>query len=632
MGIRLWLRAAFLVLMLSTAASTSPVVKIENTKVTYRGETKGSVEDFHNIKFAHDTSGSRRFAPPEIYTPPEGSEIDATAPGPACPQTKDGIPPFFNPTPDQSEDCLHLRITRPAGTISNQKLPVVVHLVGGGVIKASTYDPSFDPINLVTHSAELKKPVIHVVLNYRLTIFGFANLPALKDSKSLNVGMRDQRAGTQWVKDNIASFGGDPTRITSFGLSSGGTLSSLHLMTYAGEEGVPFTQIWAMSGPPGTALNITSDATEIHTRAVARELRCENDKNGDETLECLRAIPMEKLTETAMSYSVKNHPPGGLFTFIPSVDGDFLPDRQSTLYKAGKFVKNIPIVFGWTQDDGATNAGPAPLFEKEEDMKSPIRNFAHALTDEDYEHLFSLYPASDFEQEVRNYEARKGDSDPTAPVHYFRVSRIMRDLLFTCSSIDFGYEMWRQSKALDPSFSAVRHYDLNQSMVAPLFHAAGMPYVGVVHGSDLDYIYNNIFPRDQLSDSDHSLSNSMIRSFINFAYSGNPNDDDSTLWPESFLEPDGLDEQHSELKGPPGINVQVIGGPFGTGTCHLGRGVANAASFYVHEGNMQQPLADSVQFAEMGSASAQGRHQELEREKLLERCAFVNSLAEKLGH
>jgi carboxylesterase type B len=149
-----------------------------------------------------------------------------------------------------------------------------------------------------------------------------------------------QRAGFQWVKDNIAAFGGDPDRITAFGLSAGGTFTSLHLISYGGEQGVPFTQGWAMSGPPGTALNMTSDVTELHTRAVAARLGCPTHSDS-ETLECLRAVPFEELTETAMAYSVNNHPPAGLFTFIPSVDGDLIPDRQSTLYKAGKFVKGM---------------------------------------------------------------------------------------------------------------------------------------------------------------------------------------------------------------------------------------------------------------------------------------------------
>lgn len=451
--------------------------------------------------------------------------------------------------------------------------------------------------------------------------------------------MRDQRAGFQWVKDNIAAFGGDSERITSFGLSSGGTFSSLHLMTFAGEQGVPFTQAWAMSGPPGTALNMTSDATEIHTRAVAELAGCpvERDQISDEEiLQCLRDAPMNKLLEVAVEYSQRNHPPLGLFTFIPSVDSDFLPERQSTLYKAGKFVKGIPIVLGWTQDDGATNAGPAPAFQTEEDMKYPIRKFAHALTDEDYERLFSLYPASDFEQDVRNYEARKSESDPVAPVHYFRISRIMRDLLFTCSSIDFAFEISRQSKQQDHSFPGVRLYDLNQSMLTPMLHDAGMPWLGAIHGSDLDYLFNNLFSKDHMSEDDRQLSEYLQESFINFAYTGDPNLGTiigrTSTWPESFSEADENISGHPGTSGCSNMKLQVMGGPLGTGSCELTTGLHDTSNLIEKQGTLQSLLVDSVQYRGMGSPMAQERQSVLEREKLIDRCAFIDSLAEKLGH
>lgn len=328
-------------LALGHVTATEPLVQLENSKVTYRGLTKGSIEHFQNIRYAHDTSGERRFAPPEPYMPPEGEgEIDATTPGSACPQSPPGMPPFFDATPDISEDCLHLRVARPAGTAAADKLPVVVWLHGGGVVKGSAYDSHFDPERLVALSAGLGKPVVYVALNYRLTIFGFARLPVLRDRRSLNVGMRDQRAGFQWVEEHIGAFGGDPDRITAFGLSAGGTFISLHTLAYGGERGVPFDQVWSMSGPPGTALNVTSDVTERHTLAVAEELGCGAD---DDTavLKCLRAVPMQKLTEAAMDYSRANHPPAGLFTFIPSIDDDFIPDRHSVLYKSGQFVKGM---------------------------------------------------------------------------------------------------------------------------------------------------------------------------------------------------------------------------------------------------------------------------------------------------
>lgn len=156
----MWSPTILLGLALAATIGAEPIVSFDDSKVTYRGVTRDLVEDFHNIKFAHDTSGPRRFAPPEPYTPPDGNEIDGTSHGPACPQYQAAIPPFFDETPEISEDCLHLRITRPAGTTANDRLPVVVHLVGGGVVKGSTYDSHIDPKNLITHSISLDKPII----------------------------------------------------------------------------------------------------------------------------------------------------------------------------------------------------------------------------------------------------------------------------------------------------------------------------------------------------------------------------------------------------------------------------------------------------------------------------------------
>ncbi|KAI5865150.1 Alpha/Beta hydrolase protein [Durotheca rogersii] len=627
----IWVRAASAALAFGFAVTGEPIVELPSSRVTYRGTVHDSVEHFQNIRFAHDTSGERRFAPPEPYAPPEGSEVDATAPGLACPQSKAGLPPLLDAVAEFGEDCLNLRIARPVGTAAQDKLPVVVWLHGGGVVRGSAYDSHFDPENLVRLSASLGKPVIYVALQYRLTIFGFARLPRLLDQKSLNVGMRDQRAGFEWVRDNIAAFGGDPERITAFGLSAGGSFTSVQMMAYGGERGVPFTQAWVMSGPPGTGLNASSDITETHTRAVARDLGCAGDED-EELLTCLREVPVEKLTETAMAYSAKNHPPFGLFTFLPSVDGDFLPDRPSLLLKSGRFVKGIPVVLGWTQDDGATNVGPAKMFQSEGDMRRTISKYAHALTDEDYKELFDHYPPADFEEDVRNYRSLKDESDPAVPVQYFRVSRIVRDILFTCSSIEFGYETSRQSRASDPTFPGVRLYDLNQSMFTPMFKDAGRPYIRVSHGSDTNYIFNGVFPEGQITDADQRLSKSLAGSFIHFAYTGDPTVAESEgfgSWPESFPEP-RLEEYPGA--GPTRMNIQVIGGPLGTGSCSLsGEQGGGAIHLAAEEGRMQMPVLGGVEFGQMESADSHERRRELERERLLERCAYIATLSEKLG-
>ncbi|PQE07710.1 Carboxylesterase type B protein [Rutstroemia sp. NJR-2017a BVV2] len=615
------------------SAAKTPIVSIEQSKVSYHGVLSGTVEHFHNVKFAEDTSGENRFAPPKPFTPPPSTVIDASFPGPACPQLKDAMPPFFSQIDEISEDCLNLHIARPANLdiSSSSNLPVIVWIHGGGVVKGSNSDPHFDPDKVIELSVADGKPIIYVAINYRLSIFGFARLPTLKDAKSLNVGMRDQRAALEWVRDNIQSFGGDPTRITAYGLSAGGTFISLQTMAYGGGKGVPFQQAWMMSGPPGTALNITSDATEHHTRAVAKETEC-GGLEDSEMLACLRNLSMQELIGSAMEYSIANHPPAGLFTFIPSVDGDFIPDRQSNLMRMGKFVKGLRMILGWTQDDGAMNAGPGHLIMTEEDMIMPIKQFSHALSPEQFTELFSLYAASDFEEEKFNYDANKYSADPEVSVHYFRLSRILRDMLFTCSSIDFGYHMVKHTrKDMNPEFSGVRLYNLNQSTLAPLWRGAGMPYVRVSHGSDTNYIFNGVCPELELSREDRELSELFARSLVNFAYTGIPISQSTERkqfeeWPESYGM-FGVGEAN-QVPEPHELNIQVIGGPYGTGSVHLTEQAESGATPEV--GTMQQVLADPVTFGSIDSFHAHERKRQMEQEKLFQRCAYINSLAETL--
>lgn len=601
--------------VVSSALADSPAITLPGSKVTFQGTTAGSVEHFLNIRYAHDTSGDRRFAPPEPYTYPPETVVDASSPGPACPQSKPGIPPFLAETPIISEDCLSLRISRPAGTKENDNLPVVVHIHGGGVVKGSAYDPHFEPSKLLELSTSLKKPIIYVAINYRLTIFGFARLPILKSQKSINVGMRDQRAAFEWIKSNIASFGGDPSRITSFGLSSGGTFTSLHLVSYGGEKGVPFTQAWAMSGPPGTALNMTSDMTELHTRKVAESVGC-TDPEDDKLLQCLRRVPFEELTTEAMAYSVNNRPPSGLFTFIPSVDDDFMPESQTSLYKKGHFVKNVPLVYGYAQDDGALNVGPASLFTTEESISAPVQSITQTQLGPDrLSQLLSLYPPSDFEQDVHNYNARREQSDPEVSVHWFRASRIMRDMLFTCSSLEFGRYMAEQSEL--KGTTGVYVYALNQSMLTGIFKGAGMPYVGVPHGSDTNYVFNGVFPEtgDTFSEEDGELSREMAESFVEFAWTGRPGRvDGGGKWPEAFGEREDR------------VDLVVVGGPWGTGNVKVKRGRKEKEGLgEIEFGSGEQ------QFEGMGTRKFAMRKREVQRERLLERCEFINSIAGDLG-
>ncbi|KAF2464636.1 uncharacterized protein BDR25DRAFT_396681 [Lindgomyces ingoldianus] len=218
--------------------------------------------------------------------------------------------------------------------------------------------------------------------------------------------------------------------------------------------------------------------------------------------------------------------------------------QESSAHSANHVTNDIigiPLVFGWTQDDGATNAGPAQLIQEENDLIPAIRGFAHALSQGDLSHLWSLYDVTGFSDGLNNYEATKDDNEPTVLVHFLRLSNFFLDLLFTCLSTDFGYEMKQQSPlAKNAQHPGVYMYVLNQCMLAPRWKGAGMPYLKISHGSNTKYIFSGLFLEGTSSENDQDLLKEFATAFINFANARNPNG-----------------------------AVQVIGGPYGTGPALL---------------------------------------------------------------
>jgi carboxylesterase type B len=224
---------------------------------------------------------------------------------------------------------------------------------------------------------------------------------------------------------------------------------------------------------------------------------------------------------------------------------------------------DIPTVLGWTQDDGAMNAGPANLVNEEKDIRSAIRRSFRRLTSKTITELLAQYKASEFAQDVENYQRNKASTAPDVSVHWFRLSRMLRDMLFTCPSIDFGFQMNKQSQN-----SRVYLYSLNQSMLTPLWSSVGMPYIGISHGSDTNYIFDGLFPEGEPSDEDQRLSVEFVTAFIAFATTGGPNEsatNDENAWPKAFP----IDSNQRGETTVSAVNLQIIGGPYETGRVSL---------------------------------------------------------------
>ena len=118
--------------LLAGQAAANPLVINKKTQVTYEGTSSKGVDQFQDIRFGEDTEGPNRFSPPKPFHPPPGTEVKATERGAACPQATGGIIPPMTDVVNQSEDCLNLRIARPANRkLYTKPLPVMVYIYGG---------------------------------------------------------------------------------------------------------------------------------------------------------------------------------------------------------------------------------------------------------------------------------------------------------------------------------------------------------------------------------------------------------------------------------------------------------------------------------------------------------------------
>jgi para-nitrobenzyl esterase len=216
---------------LARSAAASPVVRTRAGRV--RGTLDGDVQIFRGIRYGADTA-PRRFMPPMAPEPWRGV-VDATAYGAASPQPGSEA--------NQSEDCLFLNVTAPIAKAARPR-PVIVYIHGGAYSSGSGSSPLYDGSTLCRRG-----DVVVVTINHRLSLFGYLYLPGFPDSG--NAGMLDLVLALRWVRDNIASFGGDPDCVTLLGQSGGGAKIAT-LMAVPAASGL-FHRAVTMSGQQLTA-------------------------------------------------------------------------------------------------------------------------------------------------------------------------------------------------------------------------------------------------------------------------------------------------------------------------------------------------------------------------------------------
>jgi para-nitrobenzyl esterase len=291
---------------------------------TRTGAVSGLEEDglvvFRGIPYAARPIGERRWRPPAPVEPWTGVR-DAHEFGPIAPQLEGarGTAVFGDPT-GQDEDCLTLNVWTPG--VDGSKRPVMVWLHGGAFVGGSGGGVLYRGDSLARRG-----DVVVVTINYRLGVLGYLGG---------NWGLLDQIAALEWVRDNIAGFGGDPGNVTVFGESAGG-MSVAVLLGTPRAAGL-FHKAIVQSGAAAVA---TEDRAAEVAAGVYEHL-------GQSDLDQLRAVPVDDILE-AQAEALRPAP-GRPLPFRPMLDGDVLP-RHPLDEIADGLSADVPVLIGTNRDE-----------------------------------------------------------------------------------------------------------------------------------------------------------------------------------------------------------------------------------------------------------------------------------------
>jgi para-nitrobenzyl esterase len=437
------------------------------------------VRIFKGIPFAAPPVGALRWKAPQPAARWSGVR-KAAAFAPRCMQGRIFDDMIFRDA-GPSEDCLYLNVWTPAAS-SKERLPVMVWIYGGGFVAGAASEPRQDGENLA------KKGVVVVTLNYRLGLFGFFAHPELATESGHgsagNYGLMDQVAALEWVRKNIAAFGGDPEKVTIFG-ESAGSISVSGLMASPLAQGLFQRAIGESGAFFGTTMQLKSLAQ------VEQEYGKFAEAVGARTLEELRKKPADELLQATLK-------PGGV-RFVPCVDGAFLPDTAAAIYASGK-QSHVPLLAGWNADEGSSKA----IFKADPPTAANFATRAKELFGDKADAFLKLYQGATDEQAQRSAQDLAGDQ-----------------------FIGFSTWQWLEMQAATGKSPEYR-YEFDQAPPTP----AGATPRGAYHSSEIEFVFGVLASKDlPWRPEDGKLSDLMSSYWTNFAKTGDPNGLGLPKWP-----------------------------------------------------------------------------------------------------
>ncbi len=463
------------------AAATTPIQSGTLIRLN-DGMVQGSIDSgtrrFLGIPFAAPPVGALRWHRPQPVSPWSGVR-DTTAFASPCPQGAS-----INGAPSTTEDCLYLNVWSPEPA-PQKRLPVMVWIHGGGNTAGSAGD--LVPLGVGGrfydgHVLTQTRDVIVVSVNYRLGIFGFFANAALKSEESAypyagNQGLLDQRQALQWVRDNIAVFGGDPDNVTIFGESAGSWDVCAHVVS-PGSRGL-FHRAIGESGGCTTHQSTITDAAAASAQ-VSAAVGCADAAN---ELSCLRQVPVSTLLS-------QDSGPGII------IDGGVLPDQPRTLFNTGKFAK-VPYILGSNADEGTLFfIGSRPVTTNAKYLEA-LKQAYGDMSDE----VAAVYPASAF----------RTPQDALA--------RVFGDSSLVCPT----YDVARRAAA-----GGSNVYLYNFARPIPI-EALAQFNLGATHGAEIAYVFGSVDPPLAV---DAMLAQAMQGYWTRLARNGDPNGEAALAWPK----------------------------------------------------------------------------------------------------
>ena len=358
----------------SCSTTANATVTIQNGTLSGFHLDSFNQDVFLGIPFAQPPVGALRFEAPVALNSSWQGIKPALTYGNSCVWIGEDGDNRDLPT---DEDCLTLNVVRPAG-YEDQPLPVGIWIYGGGFNWGASSRDLYNLSYPVQQSVFGGTPILAVSINYRTTGFGFLASNELNSTGGLNAGLKDQRLAIQWVKENVAAFGGDPNKITIWGESAGGISVAAQLTAYGGKRDKHMFQRGIMeSGSSTTQQYYPMNITQAWYNNISTNVGC---GNAADTLACLKNISTSALrTEFNQSW----------YSFGPVVDGDFIPKWPKDLIAEGSFLK-VPVISGNNLDEG-TSFGFGNVNTTDE-LSDAISTKYPTLTNDSVQALLNLYP------------------------------------------------------------------------------------------------------------------------------------------------------------------------------------------------------------------------------------------------